>query len=344
MSDLFLSCRKLLLTAAVHNMCLRTKSKGRAGSIHGYVSAADNHALLRTHDRCAGLLGIGSHQIGTGQELIGREYAESLLTRNVHEAGKSCTRADKDSIKAFLVHQILNRGGVSDNTVGLDGNTESLYILDFLGNNTLLRKTELRNSIDKYAAGLVKRLKNANLIAKLCQISCAGKTGRACSDHSNLLPVRYRVVLRTNAKLLGGICRISFQLADGNCLTLDSADALCFALTLLRADTSADSRKSGGLADDFIRALYVFFLQLRNKSGNVNGDRASLHALRVLAVQASGCLCLCLFLVIAKTYFFKIRCTDLRILFTDRDLLHHINLNCHIRSFLAAVSLRQSNE
>ena len=77
------------------------------------------------------------------------------------------------------------------------------------------------------------------------------------------------------------------QTADAHGLKLDAQGALALALALLRADTAADGRQSGGLGDDLIGALKVAGLHLGNEVGNSNVDGAALHAGAVLAVEAA---------------------------------------------------------
>ena len=54
---------------------LGTQTQGAAGSIHGHVAAAHNGHLFAGAD--GGLAGgqVGLHQVGAGQELVGRVHA-----------------------------------------------------------------------------------------------------------------------------------------------------------------------------------------------------------------------------------------------------------------------------
>ena len=63
------------------------------------------------------------HQVASCQVLIGREYTVAYLTRNAHEHGKSCTGTDEYSFKAFFFHELVDRGGFTDNHVRLNLNT-----------------------------------------------------------------------------------------------------------------------------------------------------------------------------------------------------------------------------
>ena len=117
-------------------------------------------------------------------------------------------------------------------------------------NHRVLRQSKFRNAVDQHTARLVKRLKNLDLIAELCEIARTGESRRPCADHSDALSVFLGMVLRLQFMLTRPVCHIALQLADCNRLTLDAADADTFALRFLRTHAAANRRKCRTLGDD----------------------------------------------------------------------------------------------
>ena len=167
--------------------------------------------------------------------------------------------------------------------------------------------------------------KDLYFVSELDQISRAGQSGRAGTDHSDLLAVLHGLVHRGNAVLPCPVSHKALQLADGHSLALDAADADAFALGLLRADAAADSGKGGTLRDHAGCRLEISVLHFLDKRGDINGNGASLHAAGILAVQAALRFRDSLFLIVSETYFIKILCSYQRFLLTDRHFLHHIH-------------------
>ena len=325
MADLLFSGRKLLFTSSVYDMRFRAKAKRCSRGIHCDIATADNDGFLCPHDRRSRIVPVRVHEVGSCQILIGGEDAERLLTWNIHESGQSRAGADKDSIEALFLQKVINRSRTADNNVRLDFDAKRFYVLDFLGDNSFLGKTEFGNAVDKDAAGFMQRLKNCHTVPELCKITSAGKSGRTGADDSNFLPVRPGAVYRADTELFRLVSGITLELADGNRLSLDAADTLSLALRFLRADTAADRWQRRALADDLICLCGISVFNFLNKSGNIDRYRAPLHTPWILAVQASCSLCHCLFIVISEAYFLKILRPDSRLLFTDRYFFHHIN-------------------
>ena len=318
MMYLFHSGRKLLLTSAVYDMRFRTQTKCCSCSIHSHVSTTYNSHLFGMHDRSIGIRRKGLHQIAPGQILIGREHTVCLLTGNSHKFRKSGTGTDKDSRKAFFFHQIIDRYRLADYHIGLDLHTKGLDIFNFLLNNIFFGKTEFRNAVNKHSSGLMQCLKDRYIIAQLCQISRTGQTGRTGADNSHLLTVLFLCSLRLDSVLFCPVSYKTLQLSDGDCLPFNATDTFSFTLALLRADTAADCRKCRRLTDDLICLLDIAKLYLLDKARNIDGYRTSLHALRIFAVDTPFGLTHRFFFIITKTDLFKIGCSFLCILFSDR--------------------------
>ena len=117
----------------------------------------------------------------------------------------------------------------------------------------------------------------------------------------------------------------SFQLADGDRLSFQTADTFALALGLLRADTTADCRQRTGLCNDLISARKISLGYFLDEARYIDTDRTAFDASRILAVKAPCSFFYCFFLIIAVAHFVKIRCANERLLFSYRDFsLGHI--------------------
>ena len=168
----------------------------------------------------------------------------------------------------------------------------------------------------------MQRLKDGNIITELCKVSGTGQSRRTGTDYCNLVSVLLLCCLWLDAIFSCPVSNKALKLSDGDCLALDAANTLALALALLRTYTSTYCRECGGLGNDLISRLKVVFFYLRDKCRNVDGYRASLYTQRVFTISATGSLCDSLLLVVAITYLFKIRCTDLWLLLTNRNSYH----------------------
>jgi len=173
----------------------------------------------------------------------------------------------------------------------------------------------------------MQTLEYCYFIAFVDQVACACKSGRACSYDGYLMAValcRFQLFVTIVGSMPVG--NESLKTSDGYRHTLFSAGTNAFALGLLRADTSADSRKSTGIRDDTIGFREIPLLHLSDEIRNPDIDRASADAQRLLAVQAACCVRNRFLFIVSETNLIKIMCTDLRVLLSYRNLLHHI---CH---------------
>lgn len=130
----------------------------------------------------------------------------------------------------------------------------------------------------------MKSLEDRYLVAEFCEIACTGKTGRTGTDDSDLDAVCLLRLLRNNTVLSRPVSYETLELADGDSLALDAADTLALALALLRADTSADSRKCGRSADDLCSLCVISFFYFFYECRDIDPNRTSLYTSRVLAV------------------------------------------------------------
>ena len=286
MLDLFLTGGQLLHGAAVDDVdVLGAQTQGGSRGVHRHVAAADDGDLAALHDRGDGIVVVGLHQVGAGQELIGGVDALVALAGDVHKVGQTGAGADEHGLIAVL-KELVDGQGLADDHVGLDVHAELLEALDLLGND-VLGQTELGNAVDQNAAGGVQGFKDGDLIALLGQIARAGQAGGTGAADGDLVTV--------GSGLDGGMVDVgvvpvgheALQAADGNGLKLHAEVALALALGLLRADTAADGGQRGGLGDNLISALEVAFAHLGNEIGNGDVDGAAAHAGTVLAVEAA---------------------------------------------------------
>ena len=164
-------------------------------------------------------------------------------------------------------------------------------------------------------------LENGHLVAHFRQIAGAGQACGAGTDHSHLLAVGFLRFSGYKAVLPGPVGHKALQLADGDRLALDSADALALALALLGAHAAADSRKGAGLGDGGGRLGELSLLHLVDELGNVDGNGTTLDTLGILTVDAAGGLSLGLLLIVAKADLLKIGGSHLGILFSNRYFL-----------------------
>ena len=302
-------------------MYLSAQTKCGPCRVHSHVSAAYDSNLLACHD--GGVIRIieGLHQIAPGQVLIGGEYAVGCLSRDSHEHRKSGAGTDEDCLEAFLFHQLVNGSRLADHYIGLKLHAQLFNFFNLFLHYLLFGKTEFRDPVDQYAAQFMKSLKNRHLIAKLRQVSGAGKTGRAGTDDSHLVAIALFSLLRFDIVLQGVIRNKTLQFSDGNRLAFDPADTFALALGFLGADTSADRRQGGGLSDHLVGALDIAVFHLGDKARDIDGYRTSLDTFGILTVQAAGSLFHGLLLIVSVTYFFKIRRSDLCVLLSHRNSL-----------------------
>ena len=307
-------------------MHLCAKAQGCSRCIHRHISAADNRNLLTLHDRRVGVFVKRLHQIASGQIFVRGEYTIRILPGDSHEFRQSGTGTDKYGIKALLADQLINGDRFTDDNVRLDFHAQCLYIFNFPGNNRLLGKTELRYSIDQNAARLMKRLKNRHIISKLRQISGTGQTRRAGTDDSNLLSVLLLRAFGLDSVLSRPVSNESLKLSDRDRIALDATDTLTLTLALLRTDTSADSGKCAGLADDPVCLLDISILHLLDEARNIDGNGTALDTLCILTVDTSGGFTHRLLFIIAKTNLLEVCCTLFRILLSHRDSCQHVHI------------------
>ena len=85
--------------------------------------------------------------------------------------------------------------------------------------------------------------KYGDLVALLCQVACAGQTGRTGTDYCNAMTVgcgNFRCSCSIGIVI---VRNETLQTANANRLKLDAQSTLGLTLGLLRTNTAADCRK-----------------------------------------------------------------------------------------------------
>ena len=298
-----------------------TETKCCSGSIHRYVTTTDNGYFFTSYDWCIIIFTESFHQIISGQVFIRGKYTLCSFSRNAHEHWKTGARSDKYSFKSFFLHQLINCDGAADDYIRLNLNTQRFYIFYFFCYYIQLWKTEFRDTIYQNSTRFMKRFKDSHIVTQLCKVTGTGKSRRARTDHGYFLSVFLCSRSWFHAILSCPVSHKTFQLTDGNCFTLDTTDTFSFTLAFLWANTSTDSRKCRRFGNHFVCFFKVSFFYFMNKTRNINAYRTSLYTFCILTVQTSGSFFHCLFFIISQTYFVKIGCSDLWILFSYRNFL-----------------------
>ncbi len=89
----------------------------------------------------------------------------------------------------------------------------------------------------------MKSFKYSYIVASFCKITCTGKSGRTGTDNGNFMSVLNFCSGRFDIMLKCIVSNESLQFTDGNSFAFLTADTFALALALLRAYTTADSRK-----------------------------------------------------------------------------------------------------
>ncbi len=164
----------------------------------------------------------------------------------------------------------------------------------------------------------MKCFENRNFIAKFCKIACTGKTCRARTDNRYFMSICLFSFLRLDTVFASPVCYKTFQFTDGNWFAFETTDTFSFALAFLWTNTTTNCWKCTRLRDNLIRSFKVSIFYFLDKCWNVDRNRTSLHTKCIFTIQTTFCFCYCFFFVVTVTYFFKILCTFLCVLFTNR--------------------------
>ena len=327
--DLLLTGRQLGHAAAVDDVHgLGTQTQGAAGSVHGHVAAAHNGHLLAGAD--GGLAGgqVSLHQVGAGQELVGRVHALQALAGDAHEAGQTGTGANEHGLVAVLVHQLVDGQHLANDHVALKIHAHLLQAVDLLLHDGL-GQTELGDAVHQHAAGHMQGLVDGDLIAQLGQVACGGQTGRACTDDGDLVAVPCRHDGGGVDVFTVPVGHKALQAADAHGLVLDAAGALALALALLGADTAADGGQGRGAGNDLIGGFKVALGHMTDELGDIDAHGAAGLAGLILAVDAALCLVHGHLFGIAQCNFLKVLVADVGVL-GGHGALFGIHIESHL--------------
>ena len=312
---------------------LSAQTLGNAGRVHCDVACADNADVAEVLNGRIVIVAVSLHEVHAGEKLVGGVNAEQVLTGDVQELGQTCAGADEHCLEAVL-EQLIDGLGLADDGVVYDLDAHCLEVID-LGGNYLLGQTELRNTVNKNAAGLVEGLKNGYVIAHLAQISCAGEGSGAGADDRDAVTVglgSLDFVLDFLVHVIVG--DKALEAADADRFALDAAHTLTLALLFLRADTAADGGQGVGGGYDLICCVKVALCDLGYEFGYAYRNRAAGAAGHVVAVEAALCLVHCHLGSVAESDLVKVAGANYGILLGHRVFIHsHISHYAYLRSY-----------
>ena len=312
---------------------LCTQTLGNARCVHCDIACADDADIVEVLYRRIVIIAVSLHEVYTGKKLVSGVNAEEILAGNVQELRQTCARADEHGLIA-VCKQLVNGLTLANDCVVYDLNAHGLEVLD-LGSNDLLGQTELGDTVNQNAAGLVECLKNGNVVAHLAQIACAGEAGRAGADDRDAVTVGFRsldLVLDFLVHVVVG--DKALEAADADALALNAANALTLALFLLRTNTAADSRQGVGGGDDLISCVKVALCDLGDELGDAYRNGAAGAAGHVVAVEAALCLVHCHLGSVAESDLVKVAGADYGILLGHRVFIHsHVSHCAYLRSY-----------
>ena len=237
MMHFFLSGGKFNLCTTINDGSISPETQSSTGGIHRYVSATDHTNAPSCMDRSAIIVAERFHKIVSGKKFVGRKDSVQVFSRNTHEFGKSCSGADEYSLEALIVHKGIDGDGSAYDNIGFNPDTKGPYFVDFMLENLLLGKAELRNTIFEHSAGFMKSFKDGDIVSRFGEVAGTGKSRRAGTDDGNFTfaSVSRRVGLRSIFSGAGRLLRRCIrkrpvgneplEFADGNGLTFDAEDA-----------------------------------------------------------------------------------------------------------------------
>jgi hypothetical protein len=153
----------------------------------------------------------------------------------------------------------------------------------------------------------VERLKYFHTVPGASQLSGSGQTCRATAYDGDFFPGggwQY-YLFQLVGMIHGPVGDKPLQIADGNGLTFESADALFFALGFLGTDPAADGGQGIVTTQNTRSCDKIPIRQLANEFRDRNADRATFHTGAGLALQAALCFTDRVFHGKSSVYFFK---------------------------------------
>ena len=155
---------------------LGTQTERGSRGVHGHVAAANHGHASRTENGGGGIFSVGLHEVGAGQKFVGGIDTLEGFAGDTHKLGKSRTRANENSLKAFL-EQLVHGHGLTDDHVGLDGHAHGAQAVHLLLHD-VLGETEFGDAVHENAARHVESFVHGHLIAASGQSSRAGQSRR----------------------------------------------------------------------------------------------------------------------------------------------------------------------
>ena len=243
----------------------------------------------------------------------------------MHKHGQSRAGADEHSLKALLLHQLVDGDRPAYHYVGLDLHTQRLESVHFLLDDGL-GQTEFGDAVYQHAASQMQGLVHGDLVPLPGQVAGAGQAGGAGADDRNLVAIGGGL-----HRLLGGVGVVPvgyepLQTADAHALVLNAPHTFALALCFLGADPAAHGGQGAVGGDDLIGGLEVALRHLGDKLGDMNLHRAAGDAGHVLTVETPLGLVNRLLFGVAQGHLFKIAGPDHGVL-----VGHGVLIRTHIR-------------
>lgn len=129
---------------------------------------------------------VGFHEVGARQIFIRAEYADEILTLDIHELRQSRARADKYGIKAVFFEKLFDFAGAADDIVEFDFYAESLEIVDLVLNDRF-GEAEFGNSVNENAARFVKGFEHRDVVTGFRTVGGACDRCGARADYGDTI-------------------------------------------------------------------------------------------------------------------------------------------------------------
>ena len=187
---------------------------------------------------------VGAHEVGAGKKLIGGIDSVEVLAGDAEELRQTRASGNEDCVVSLDAHQFIERDAFADDHVGFKFDAQRAQVVYFLANDAL-GQAELWNAVDEDAAELVKRLKDADVMAFLDEVAGCRKTRGTAADDGHAFTGRRSDGRKTDlAAFKFEVGDEALEIADGERLAFAAKDAPTFTLILLRADAAGHGGQS----------------------------------------------------------------------------------------------------
>ena len=324
MADFLAAGGHFFSASAVHDgNRFRAETERGTRRVHSDVTRSDYRNASAFLDGGNCVFAVRAHKIYAGEKLVSREHAVKVFARDPHKHRKSRARPDKHRV--VFGEKFGNGDRFADNRV-----RNEFYALlgDFIHffSDERLWKAEFGDSVNEYAARLVKGFVNGNFHARSGELRRAGKPARTAAHYRDAFADAFRRgVFCGNGQHI--IAHEPFHAAYAYRAVDTGANAHFFALVFLRTDPAANGRERVGRFDDFARLFDFSFAYFRQKFGNTHADGTAFHARRGSATKTARRLVAGKVKVESDSHFVEVMRADGGILFGYK--ISRFFLDCH---------------